>query len=221
MRKISTLLLVVALVGCGDDDMSLDDGGAIDSATDAGGDAGSDEFSFRSDDPSAYTRMDRAGMPFIAAALVTDDDGYNNDDPINDVETIDGLPKWAPEIAGNLAGLHDALQDDFMGASLTPCADFSSGMANALPCALQEVAPGTSVVSLIVPDTLSINTEGARAFPNGRGLPDPVGDVTLAVIFLDLTMHGADTFAAIPLNPAANDVAFGTSFPYLAAPHTP
>jgi len=72
-----------------------------------------------------------------------------------------------------------------------------------------------------VPDTLKIDTTAAAGFPNGRLLTDPVVDVTLAVVMLDLTSHGqtASTLANLPLNPPANDVAFQSTFPFLAAPH--
>lgn len=85
-------------------------------------------------------------------------------------------------------------------------------------CLQQEVAPGTSVADLIIPDTLTLNLSAAAGFPNGRLLTDPVIDVTLAVIFLDLSVHSPTTLAEIPLNPPANDVAFRTGFPFLAPP---
>ena len=52
-----------------------------------------------------------------------------------------------------------------------------------------------------------------------ESLQDPVIDVTLAVILLDLTVHPADTLSGVPLNPPANDVPFGSDFPYLAPAH--
>ena len=85
-------------------------------------------------------------------------------------------------------------------------------------CLEQEVAPGTAVADLIVPDTLTLNLAGASGFPNGRRLADPVIDVTLAVIFLDLSVHSPTTLAGLPLNPPANDVAFRSDFPFLAPP---
>ena len=85
-------------------------------------------------------------------------------------------------------------------------------------CLQQEVAPGTSVADLIIPDTLTLNLSAAAGFPNGRLLTDPVIDVTLAVIFLDLSVHSPTTLAEIPLNPPANDVAFRSNFPFLAPP---
>ncbi len=85
---------------------------------------------------------------------------------------------------------------------------------------LNQMIPGTgfTVAQAVIPDTLTINLAAASGFPNGRRLQDPVIDATLAVILLDLTKHAPDTLAKLPLNPPANDVAFRTGFPYLAAP---
>lgn len=84
-------------------------------------------------------------------------------------------------------------------------------------CLTQEVAPGVSVADLVVPDTLTLNLAAASGFPNGRQLPDPVIDVTLAVIFLDLSVHSPTTLASVPVNPPGNDVQFQPAFPYLAS----
>lgn len=88
---------------------------------------------------------------------------------------------------------------------------------------LNQVIPGTggtTVAQAVIPDTLTLNFGMPSGFPNGRRLPDPVIDVTLAVIFLDLDAAGQSptTFFEVPLNPPANDVAFRSSFPYLAPP---
>ncbi|WP_265529610.1 DUF4331 family protein [Sphingomicrobium marinum] len=86
------------------------------------------------------------------------------------------------------------------------------------PCLEQEI-PGTggiTVADAVIPDTLTVNYTAASGFPNGRALPDPVIDVTLAVIFLDLSTNGPATLANLPLNPSANDLAFRSNFPYLA-----
>jgi hypothetical protein len=101
--------------------------------------------------------------------------------------------------------------------SATPAATYS------VASCLNQVIPGTggaTPASLVIPDTLKINTSTATSFPNGRGLADPVVDITLAVLFLDVNAPGqsAATFAGLPLNPPANDRPFLTTFPYLAAP---
>ncbi len=90
--------------------------------------------------------------------------------------------------------------------------DVSNCLNQAIPGA------GTTVAGAVIPDTLTLNLAAASGFPNGRRLPDPVIDVTLAVIFLDLTRHSPGLFASLPLNPPANDRPFRTSFPFLAAP---
>jgi len=85
-------------------------------------------------------------------------------------------------------------------------------------CLTQEVAPGRSVASLVVPDTLQLNLNAPAGFPNGRRLQDSVVDITLAALLLDLTKHSAATFVGLPLNPPANDRPFRAEFPFLAPP---
>lgn len=101
----------------------------------------------------------------------------------------------------------------------TPAPPPTETVFNVTPC-LQQMVPGTgiTVAEAVVPDTLTLNLAAPAGFPNGRLPTDPVIDVTLAVIFLDLSRHAATTFAGIPLNPPANDVPFRTQFPYLAMP---
>lgn len=98
----------------------------------------------------------------------------------------------------------------------TPATPGQSGFSVAR--CLSQTVGGQTVASLVVPDTLQITFANPSGFPNGRALPDPVIDVTLAVLFLDLTKHPATTLASIPINPAANDLPFRPAFPYLAAP---
>lgn len=87
------------------------------------------------------------------------------------------------------------------------------------PC-LNQMVPGTgsTVAGLIVPDTITVDLSKPSGFPNGRRLQDPVIDITLAAIFLDLDVHAPDTLVRLPLNPPANDRPFRADFPYLALP---
>jgi hypothetical protein len=181
-------------------------------------------FDFRADAPAAYTRVDRMGMPAVATALVSaaGKEAYNDADPNDDVTAgAGGLPMFVgPEIAPSLAGLHSALADDFTSLGLTACAQNDGGTFDVIPCATQTVGNGgPSVLSLVVPDTLTLDVNAPSGFPNGRRLEDPVIDVTLAVILLDLTTHAPDLLASLPLNPPSNDVQFSADFPYLAYPH--
>jgi hypothetical protein len=153
---------------------------------------------------------------------------YNDADPADDATAGQGgLPQFAVEIVTNLTGLHTALDDDITGAGLTPCTMMDNAGDDGLPdCVGQAVFEGgPSVVSLVIPDHLSINPGGPDGFPNGRRLQDPVVDVTLAIILLDMTVHAPGILAGLPINPAANDVgvegAFLAAFPYLHPPHQP
>ncbi len=86
-----------------------------------------------------------------------------------------------------------------------------------LPCLQQTTVPGRTLADLVVPDSIQVDFNQAPGFPNGRRLEDPVIDVTLAALFLDLKREPVTRFFALPLNPPANDLPFRTAFPYLAA----
>lgn len=186
-----TMAALVSVVGCGDDD----DDNPMDT----------DEFVFATDAPGAYDRVDRMGMPAIATAVISsgNKDNYNAADPSDDA-----AGDFVADITANVQALHTALDDDLVGAGLVPCVTASC---------VGQAAP------LVVPDVITINSAQAAGFPNGRRLTDQVIDVTLALVLLDLSASGqsATTLAALPLNPAANDKSFSSTFPYLAAPNMP
>jgi hypothetical protein len=242
---LGAVMAFLSLGGCSDDDTMTDtgvDSSAPDGGDDAGGDGGGDAQVMCPDDMSGYTfasgtftRVDRMGMPAVSTAVISAGmkNAYNDASPADDATNVMvgemQLPMFAAEIATNLAGLHAALDDDLEGLGLVPCGTVDPDNIDpfaVLPCALQAVG-STTVLGLVVPDTLKIDPSADAGFPNGRTLTDPVIDVTLAVILLDLTMNegGAATFATADLdgddivgvNPPANDAAFSPDFPYLAA----
>jgi hypothetical protein len=88
---------------------------------------------------------------------------------------------------------------------------------NVTRCLTQQAVPGRTVADLVVPDELKVDFSQPPGFPNGRLLSDPVVDLTLAALFLDLTKHPITALTALPLNPSANDLPFRSTFPYLAA----
>ena len=173
---------------------------------------------FRTDMPGVFARVDGMGMPAVATALV----GSARKTAYNDA-TPDSSG-FASDFVGTLMAIHAALDDDLIGLQLAPCS-----MTGTPSCVSQEYAPGASVGSLVLPsDSLVVNPAQPAGFPNGRALADPVIDVVLAVLLLNLsggTCGGAPctaaTLAGVPLNPAANDVAFPTEFPYVAPAHQP
>lgn len=93
---------------------------------------------------------------------------------------------------------------------------------NVTRCLTQTVVPGRTVANLVVPDLLRLDLSQPAGFPNGRRYLDPVIDVTLAIIFLDLTRHPATTFASIPVNPGPNSdpgaAPMSATFPFLSPP---
>lgn len=98
----------------------------------------------------------------------------------------------------------------------TPTPTATGTSFNVDPCFNQQVAPGVSVASLVIPDTIKMDLTKPNGFPNGRRLEDPVVDLTLAALFLDLTKHPVTLLASLPLNPSGNDVPFPGAFPYVA-----
>jgi len=181
-------------------------------------------YDFRTGAPATYTQFDRMGMPAVATALVFGDArkaAYNQGSIADDAALT-----FAGDLITGLGNLHTALDDDLATATLDACTPTPADATS--QCLTQTVgAGGPTVLSLVVPDTLQINPDGTAGFPNGRKLADPVVDVTLAVILLDLSSAtGCDsgpctagTLAALPLNPPMNDKPFSTTFPFVAAPH--
>jgi Domain of unknown function (DUF4331) len=83
---------------------------------------------------------------------------------------------------------------------------------------LNQVVGGRKVVDIVVPDQLVLDLAQPSGFPNGRDLDDPVVDLELAVLFLDLTKHPADTLVKVPVNPNVFDQPLRATFPFFAAP---
>lgn len=170
----------------------------------------STEFAFATDAPSAYTQIDRHGAVEAGTVGIAASAGlgqapvrnlYNASNPIEDAQGM-----WVEEIIKSVTDLHAALDDDLRAAGLVP-ASIATSLAQAGP--------------VLVPDVIRYNPDLPSSYPNGRLLTDQVVDLTIAAALLDLSAPGQTlrTLADIPLNPAANDVEFESSFPYLAAPH--
>ena len=90
---------------------------------------------------------------------------------------------------------------------------------NVQPCLDQVIRNGMTTANYVVPDTIKLDMTQPADFPNGRKITDSAIDRTLAFLFIDLSKHGLDGLARIPLGPQANDVPFRANFPYLAPPN--
>jgi len=89
---------------------------------------------------------------------------------------------------------------------------------NVTPCLNQVVAQNRTVANLLIPDVVRLDLTQPAGFPNGRRYLDPVVDITLGMLLLDLRVHSLNTFVDIPLNPNGVDQPLGTTFPFLAPP---
>lgn len=93
-------------------------------------------------------------------------------------------------------------------ATPAPTPTPTTSSLDVLPCLnqtvpLARVPAGTRVIDLVIPDTITIWPDRDIGFPNGRLLSDPVIDILLGAILLDVNKAGqnAASFAAIPLDP--------------------
>lgn len=108
----------------------------------------------------------------------------------------------------------------------TPTPTPTTTSLDVLPCLnqtvpLDRVPPGTRVIDLVIPDTVTIWPDRTIGFPNGRLLSDPVVDITLGVVLLDINAAGqnAASFAAIPLNPTGATKPPLPDFPFANTPN--
>lgn len=171
-------------------------------------------YDFAEDEYDAYTQIDRhaaveagtagiagpEGLGFAKGSDISIRDDYNASNPVEDAAGM-----WLSEISASVTFFHAALDDDITAAGFTPAS---------VKLALAQAGP------VIVPDRIRYDPALPTAYPNGRTLTDPVVDITLAAVLLQLgKAQPLSSFADLPLNPPANDVPFGDEFPYLAPPH--
>ena len=107
----------------------------------------------------------------------------------------------------------------------TPTATATPTSYNVDNCFSQQIQGESGATAtlhdILTPDTVHLNLARATRFPNGRHPSDPVVDILLATLFLDMkvTGQGVNTFVNIPLDPPTNDKPFSLTFPFLATPN--
>lgn len=155
------------------------------------------EFMFDDSPPEDYTRVDRMGVPAVNAALLLSD-AYNGASPSDDVKG-----SFIEDLRNGVVALHAAFDGDLKETAVLCDTD----------ACMEQVTP------LIVPDALRLDVTEYAGFPNGRIPGDPVMEMVLAVVLLDLDAKEQDFFTLVGMNPTSNDVPLSKLFPYFAEPH--
>ena len=140
-------------------------------------------------------QIDRMGIPAINTALIPSGQklAFNQGDPSTDVSS------YLATVKSSIDGLRTAV-----------------GNVSGFPA---EDSPGVdsgTLAGIVMPDVLTVNFAVPTHFPNGRALEDDVIDAELGLVLNrgKVLTGGGGVSDAI-----ANDSAFGSSFPYLAAPN--
>lgn len=92
----------------------------------------------------------------------------------------------------------------------------TSSSFNVTPCLNQQVAFGRTLQDILIPDQLVLDLSQPSGFPNGRDLDDPVVDLELAALFLNLSRHPVTTLVSARVNPDNFDQPLRTTFPFYA-----
>lgn len=182
-------------------------------------------FVFETAPYDQYVQVDRKGFPLVNTALnlLGDKDAYNASSPADDAALMfatnlfESLETWHLGIPGQQVPDNTGLDDDWASFGLEPC------VTPPLPVDTcdQQVGP------FAITDVLTVDLDEPSGFPNGRRPSDPVADVILAIISLDLATHDVMTFLDLDgdgmlgpsMNPLENDVELPAAFPYLAPAH--
>lgn len=182
---------------------------------------------------SDYARVDRAGQPAVASALLRGgsmpvrdsipDNGADNERDHFNLGDPQGDAAFAPAFVDTLIAVNNALADDLDAVGVPRCAVGEPGSidsADDIETCIAQAAP------VVIPDVITLDLTAPAGWPNGRLPDDPVVDRLLAAALLDLSAEGVgiNTLAGLPLNPPGNDARDNDpspgNFPYLRPPIT-
>ena len=143
------------------------------------------------------SQVDRMAIPAINTALIPSDqkDAFNQADPADD------LSAYGATAQSTIEGLRSAV-NAVLDAAVGPEDGGPLGSLTA-----------EQVKNAVIPDVVTINFADPVAFTNGRAPEEDVMDVVLQLV-LNRTAGITDAVNS-------NDVAFSSTFPFLAPPHQP
>lgn len=220
---LSLVVLTAAMAsGCSDDNDRAPD--PVNPEPTAG------PFSFRSNPPSAYVRIDRMGQPATGTALLSRAPGSAPADPTNPLNGNNnqrdafnrGNPDrddadFLPLMAATLLTIHVELAPVLRDLGLTTCSTGEGPATEIAQCAAQ-AAP------VVSPDVMTLDLSQPDGWPNGRGFDDNVINRLLSAALLDLRVHPITLLESLPLNPPTNDAdpedtGSPPDFPYIRPRH--
>jgi hypothetical protein len=163
-----------------------------------------------------WIQVSRLGQPLINEAVI----GLQDKDFFNHLTPADDLANFAGYILNPII-VRDAQAIGFYGSG-GPLENASCDTAltggTALETGRMDIVStinlGNSSITSIG-DVIRVDLGSASQYPNGRLLADKTTDIILGLALCGATNAGALVGAA---GPTANEVAFETTFPYLAAP---
>ena len=143
------------------------------------------------------SQVDRMAIPAINTALIPSDqkDAFNQADPVNDVDA------YGATAQSTIEGLRSAVNAALDG----PVGPEDGGPFGSLTAEETKDA--------VIPDVVTVDFSQTVAFTNGRAPAEDVMDTVLQLV-LNRTAGITDAIDA-------NDVAFLSTFPFLAPPHQP
>lgn len=141
----------------------------------------------------SYVQVDRMAVPALNTALIpsSQKESFNRSSPVNDVAN------YRTTVQNMITGLRSAV-----APVLGP--EDASGIS------------ASDLTDVIIPDVVTVNFAQPVQFPNGRRPQDDVIDAVLGLVLNRGNVLGGGPGVSDAVGP--NDVAFLSTFPYLAPP---
>lgn len=174
-------------------------------------------------------QVSRLGMPLVNEVVLplAKKDMWNASKPVNDVQFLSHVT--SPELAGIINALYPVTDDipttnrtDLVAVFLTGVSGLNQRPQDTrTPSEQLRINLGIAPVAFANENRLGVIAGDNAGFPNGRRLKDDVVDIALRVVGGVLLGPPFSTGINNQLGDGVqrNDLAFQTSFPYVAAPH--
>ncbi|HVE99279.1 MAG TPA: DUF4331 family protein [Mycobacteriales bacterium] len=171
-----------------------------------------------------FAQVSRLGNPLVNEVVIPvgQKDRFNNSTPANDGQFLDfvtkpELPKLVEAVYGVKAPAEP--RNDLVAVFLTGVDGLNTPALNQDKGTLapsEVLRLNMSIAPTASPNRLGVIAGDNQGFPNGRRLADDVIDIALQVVEGELVGNPNDLGDSVHVN----DRAFGTTFPYVALPHS-